>query len=373
MCYDFTATPFIPTGRGVSNETLYEWIVSDFSLNDAIESGLVKTPRVAYRDDGLFKEDHSRFRHIYMDSEVKANLNRKTKPEESLPDLVRNAYFVLGKDWLETKNHWEASGSQIPPVMITVCNRTETAARIEYSFRKPSAIMKAYSRLTSSEKKLSRVFMTLMIPNMNQEKGMYPEEIHKKLTEISKLLFKESKGTFLKRPSTQSNLLKEFENWGIFSSIKGKKKIKQESPKSLERKPKVGRARRQGYPIVYELTGTVQEYKKILSNPQCVYVINNRLQKYGILEAAYDLISKHAFYIFKTGDEKMYDFLQTFKVMFPKLDPNAVPDSKAFKEQINAFGKKELEKLRKELVQHLLKTPNSSVILIFSLTKLAGS
>ncbi len=148
--------------------------------------------------------------------------------------------------------------------------------------------MKAYSRLTSSEKKLSRVFMTLMIPNMNQEKGMYPEEIHKKLTEISKLLFKESKGTFLKRPSTLSNLLKEFENWGIFSSIKGKKKIKQESPKSLERKPKVGRARRQGYPIVYELTGTVQEYKKILSNPQCVYVINNRLQKYGILEAAYD-------------------------------------------------------------------------------------
>ena len=239
-------------------------------------------------------------------------------------------------------------------------------------YKKPSAIMKAYSKLTSSEKKLSRVFMTLMIPNMNQEKGMYPEEIHKKLTEISKILFKESKDTFLNRLSTRSKLLKEFENRGIFSSIKGKKKIKQESPKSVERKPKVGKARREGYPVVYQLTGTVQEYKKILSNPQCVHVINNRLQKYGILEKAYDLISKYAFYIFKKGDEKMYDFLQTFKVLFPKLDPNVVPDSKVFREQINALGEKELEKLRKELVQHLLKTPSSSVILIFSLTKLAG-
>ena len=105
-------------------------------------------------------------------------------------------------------------------------------------YKKPSAIMKTYSKLTSSEKKLSRVFMTLMIPNMNQEKGMFPEEIHKSLTEISKILFKESRDTFLNRLSTRSKLLKEFENRGIFSSIRGKKKIKQESPKSVERRRK---------------------------------------------------------------------------------------------------------------------------------------
>jgi type III restriction enzyme len=67
VCHDFSATPFIPTGKGISEETLYEWIVSDFSLNDAIESGLVKTPRVAVRDDGRFSKDyHSRFYHIYL-------------------------------------------------------------------------------------------------------------------------------------------------------------------------------------------------------------------------------------------------------------------------------------------------------------------
>jgi type III restriction enzyme len=134
-CFDFSATPFIPTGRTISEETLYDWIVSDFSLNDAIESGLVKTPRVAIRDDGRFSKDyHSRFYHIYIDPEVKGDISRKAKPEEPLPDLVKNAYFVLGKDWLETKNLWEEKESPVPPVMITVCNRTETAARIEYSF-----------------------------------------------------------------------------------------------------------------------------------------------------------------------------------------------------------------------------------------------
>ena len=52
-CYDFSATPFAPSGRRSSDEALFDWIVSDFGLNDAIESGLVKTPRVVVRDDAV--------------------------------------------------------------------------------------------------------------------------------------------------------------------------------------------------------------------------------------------------------------------------------------------------------------------------------
>ena len=44
--YDFSATPFAPSGKKSTEEALFGWIVSDFGLNDAIESGLVKTPRV---------------------------------------------------------------------------------------------------------------------------------------------------------------------------------------------------------------------------------------------------------------------------------------------------------------------------------------
>ena len=135
-CFDFSATPFIPSGKNVTEDTLFEWIVSDFSLNDAIESGLTKTPRVVIRDDSnKFTKDYkSRFYHLYRDDEVKPDLNRNAKPNEKLPDLVANAYMLLGYDWLATKTRWAENNSKIPPVMITVCNKTETAARVMNSF-----------------------------------------------------------------------------------------------------------------------------------------------------------------------------------------------------------------------------------------------
>ena len=134
-CFDLTATPFAPTGRVSGEETLFDWIVSDFGLNDAIESGLVKTPRVVIRDDGKLTKDYkSRLYHIYMDPEVKDDLTRRAEEQEPLPDLVTNGYYLLGKDWLETQKKWKAERYITPPVMITVANRTETAARVQYAF-----------------------------------------------------------------------------------------------------------------------------------------------------------------------------------------------------------------------------------------------
>ena len=136
-CFDFSATPFVPSGKNVNDESLFGWIISDFSLNDAIESGLVKTPTIAVKDDsGKFdKQYRSRFYHLYRDDDVKPDLNRNAKPEEPLPDLVKNAYFLLGQDWIATKQEWDKSNSTVPPVMITVCNKTETAARVFNSFK----------------------------------------------------------------------------------------------------------------------------------------------------------------------------------------------------------------------------------------------
>ena len=134
-CHDFSATPFAPSGKKSYEEALFGWIISDFGLNDAIESGLVKTPRVVIRDDGkLTREYKSRFYHIYNDPEVKDDINRKAEPHEPLPDLVTNGYYLLGKDWLETAKVWEDTGFKTPPVMISVANRTETAARVKYAF-----------------------------------------------------------------------------------------------------------------------------------------------------------------------------------------------------------------------------------------------
>lgn len=136
-CHDLSATPFAPTGKKSSEVGLFEWIISDFGLNDAIESGLVKTPRVVFRDDGKKTADYkSQLYHIYANKDVKEDLNQKKIPKETpLPDLVKNAYNLLGADWLKTKKEWEkVKGIEIPPAMLSIANTTETANRIKYYF-----------------------------------------------------------------------------------------------------------------------------------------------------------------------------------------------------------------------------------------------
>ncbi len=135
-CYDFSATPFAPSGKKNDEEALFGWIVSDFGLNDGIESGLVKTPRVVVRDDAVPDAEtfKSKLYHIYADETVKDDINRSASSEEPLPDLIIQAYYLLGKDWQALYKAWKDAGAVVPPVMITVANRTETAARIKYAF-----------------------------------------------------------------------------------------------------------------------------------------------------------------------------------------------------------------------------------------------
>jgi len=140
-CYDFSATPFAPSGKQSSEEALFGWIMSDFGLNDAIESGLVKTPRVVVRDEGLpdAKTYKSKLYHIY--EHVKDDLNRKAQEQVPLPQLVSVGYTLLGRDWLEAAKVWKESKLRTPPVMITVANRTETAARVNYAFTRKKILI----------------------------------------------------------------------------------------------------------------------------------------------------------------------------------------------------------------------------------------
>ncbi|WP_374494435.1 BPTD_3080 family restriction endonuclease [Zoogloea sp.] len=137
-CFDLSATPFAPTGKTSTESSLFEWVVSDFGLNDAIEAGLVKTPRVVIRDNALPNAQTYRTKlyHLYREPEVSEDLNRRgAEPHEALPQIVQEAYTLLGADWRATMEAWRESGHPSPPVMLTVCNRTETAARIEHYFR----------------------------------------------------------------------------------------------------------------------------------------------------------------------------------------------------------------------------------------------
>jgi type III restriction enzyme len=140
-CFDLSATPFAPTGKASTETALFDWIVSDFGLNDAIEAGLVKTPRVVVRDDALpdAKTLRPKLYHIYRDPSVSEDFNRRARPHEPLPKLVQDAYTLLGADWRQTFEQWDQNGHHARPVMLTVCNRTETAARVEHYFNQGDA------------------------------------------------------------------------------------------------------------------------------------------------------------------------------------------------------------------------------------------
>ena len=88
-------------------------MVSDFGLNDAIESGLVKTPRVVLRDDAVpdARTCKSSLYHLYNEPDIRDDLNRPARPEKPLPDLVMNDYYLLGYDWRGTDREWTAPKS----------------------------------------------------------------------------------------------------------------------------------------------------------------------------------------------------------------------------------------------------------------------
>jgi type III restriction enzyme len=193
-CYDFSATPFTPSGKKSSEEALFGWIVSDFGLNDAIESGLVKTPRVVVRDDAVpdARTYKSRLYHIYNDPEVKDDLNRRANPEEPLPDLVLNAYYLLGYDWREALKSWREAGLRTPPVMITVCNRTETAARVKHAFDSrrihidelcdPGRILHIDSKVLDEAEAQDEQAVPVDMADENEQEGENDAPVERKLT-----------------------------------------------------------------------------------------------------------------------------------------------------------------------------------------------
>ena len=125
---------FRPHRQAEWRRNSFSWIVSDFGLNDAIESGLVKTPRVVVRDDAkLGKNFKSRLYHIYTDPDVKDR--HEPQSRTSCPAAGSRQYRIHHpRNGLERRPRTVAEArAPTPPVMITVANRTETAARVKYA------------------------------------------------------------------------------------------------------------------------------------------------------------------------------------------------------------------------------------------------
>ncbi|MCB0269950.1 MAG: DEAD/DEAH box helicase family protein, partial [Calditrichaeota bacterium] len=133
---DLSATPFFLRGSGYREGTLFHWTMSDFSLMDAIECGIVKLPRVPVSDNIPGKE-MPMFRNLWEHIRVKMPKKGRGKAKNldplDLPPNLQTALQALYGHYEKTYRLWKDSGIDVPPCFIVVCNNTSTS-KLVYDF-----------------------------------------------------------------------------------------------------------------------------------------------------------------------------------------------------------------------------------------------
>ena len=125
--FDLSATPFFLKGSGYVEGSLFPWTVSDFSLMDAIECGIVKLPRVPVADN-LPSEQIPIYRNLWEN--IRKDMPKKGRGSGAdlnpagLPPLLLTAIHTLYSDYEKTFAAWEQAGIGVPPCFIVVCQNT---------------------------------------------------------------------------------------------------------------------------------------------------------------------------------------------------------------------------------------------------------
>ena len=136
--YDLSATPFYLNGSGYNEGVLFPWVVSDFSLMDAIESGIVKTPRVPTSENALgnaLPTFRNLWIHIAKDLPKKGRGNDAIIGPPVMPKQLQAALHALYSHYEAEFHRWqkdpsgEAEGNP-PPVFIVVCNNTNVSKMV---------------------------------------------------------------------------------------------------------------------------------------------------------------------------------------------------------------------------------------------------
>jgi len=127
---DLSATPFFLRGSGYAEGTLFPWTMSDFSLMDAIESGIVKLPRVPVADN-IPGNEMPVFRNLWEHIRGKMPKKRRDKGAAldplDLPVELQTALEALYGHYEKTYDLWKAARISVPPCFIVVCNNTSTS------------------------------------------------------------------------------------------------------------------------------------------------------------------------------------------------------------------------------------------------------
>jgi type III restriction enzyme len=133
---DLSATPFFLSGSGYAEGTLFPWTMSDFSLMDAIECGIVKLPRVPVADN-IPGNEMPMFRNLWEHIRAKMPKKGRGKAEGlnplDLPTQLQTALEALYGHYEKTFELWAKEKISVPPCFIVVCNNT-SASKLVYDY-----------------------------------------------------------------------------------------------------------------------------------------------------------------------------------------------------------------------------------------------
>jgi len=127
---DLSATPFFLAGSGYREGTLFPWTMSDFSLMDAIECGIVKLPRVPVADNipgsemPIYRE---LWKHIGPKMPKKGRSKNAALDPLAIPVECQTALDALYGHYVKTFDAWREANISVPPCFIVVCNNTATS------------------------------------------------------------------------------------------------------------------------------------------------------------------------------------------------------------------------------------------------------
>ena len=125
---DLSATPFFLRGSGYAEGTLFHWTVSDFSLMDAIECGIVKLPRVPVADN-IPGGDMPKYRALWEN--IRGDMPKRGRGKAGnldpleLPTQLLTALDALYGHYEKIYDAW--GRPEVPPCFIVVCNNTSTS------------------------------------------------------------------------------------------------------------------------------------------------------------------------------------------------------------------------------------------------------
>jgi type III restriction enzyme len=133
LCLDLSATPFYIQGSGNEVGKPFSWIVSDFSLLESIEAGLVKVPQLPTQEDGDAQVPP--YFNVWRWVQRRAQADGVIGPV-TVNEVMRYAtapIVTLAESWRATLKKWKkdhgagARREDVPPVFIIVCRDTVIA------------------------------------------------------------------------------------------------------------------------------------------------------------------------------------------------------------------------------------------------------